>query len=165
MCVFGDSAIATGSRDKSIRCWYPTEGDKVGYVLGKTLIEHTSFVGPVSWIPPSEELPSGGLVSGGMDARVIVWNLETSTAIQDLRGHELQVTAVAVDDNGDFLSASLDRYVLAANLAANFASRVLQLTGRRNIEFGCLVGCIMNHIGVPPSLHQTKEKCTLSDSR
>ncbi|CAM6084680.1 unnamed protein product [Calypogeia fissa] len=111
LCIFGDSAIATGSRDKSVRCWYPTEGDKAGYVMGKTLVGHSSFVGPVSWIPPTEELPSGGLVSGGMDTRVIVWNLETSSAVQDLRGHELQVTSVAVEDNGDFLSASVDSTV------------------------------------------------------
>jgi phospholipase A-2-activating protein len=113
LCVFGDSAIATGSRDKSIRCWYPAEGEKNEYILGKTLIGHTSFVGPVSWIPPSEELPGGGLISGGMDTRVIVWDLETNSAIEDLRGHELQVTSVAVEANGDFLSASVDRYFIS----------------------------------------------------
>lgn len=79
LCVVGDSAIARASRDKS------TDGDKIGYVLGKSLIGHASFVGPVSWIPPSEELPSGGLVSGGMDARVIIWNLEISSAGQAFR--------------------------------------------------------------------------------
>ncbi|KAG6542654.1 hypothetical protein Mapa_015888 [Marchantia paleacea] len=108
VCICGDNAIATGSRDKSVRFWVAKDGEKGFYTLDKTLIGHTSFVGPVAWISPSEEFPAGGLVSGGMDTRVVVWNLETASAVQDLRGHELQVTSVSVANNGDFLSASVD---------------------------------------------------------
>ncbi|KAL2609949.1 hypothetical protein R1flu_028522 [Riccia fluitans] len=111
LCICGDSAIATGSRDKTVRIWSPTDDENGTYTLCTTLLGHSSFVGPVAWISPSEEFPAGGLVSGGMDTRVIVWDLGTSSAVQDLRGHELQVTSVAVTDNGDVISASVDSTV------------------------------------------------------
>ncbi len=104
-----DGRIATGSRDKSVRIWTAPEGEIGGYLVTKTLVGHTSFVGPIAWLAPSEDFPEGGLVSGGMDTRVLVWNVETASIVQDLQGHELQITSVAVDANGDILSASVDR--------------------------------------------------------
>ncbi|KAH7288377.1 hypothetical protein KP509_31G024400 [Ceratopteris richardii] len=77
-------------------------------MLEKTMVGHTSFVGPVAWLPPSESFPAGGLVSGGMDTLVIVWNIEDSKQVYTLRGHESQVTSVVIDDQGDIFSASQD---------------------------------------------------------
>lgn len=109
LCVVGDGEIVTGSRDKSIRIWNTTEGNKREYTMSKTLVGHTNFVGPVRWLPPTGRFPGGGLVSGGMDMRVIVWDLETASIVEDLKGHTLQVSSIAVDANGDILSASVDR--------------------------------------------------------
>lgn len=104
-----DGKIATGSRDKSVRVWNLVQGDNREFTLDRTLVGHTSFVGTVAWIPPSAQFPQGGLVSGGMDMRVVVWDLEKASIVQDLKGHSLQVSCVAVEANGDILSASVDK--------------------------------------------------------
>uniref|UniRef100_A0A0D6QXS4 Phospholipase A-2-activating protein n=1 Tax=Araucaria cunninghamii TaxID=56994 RepID=A0A0D6QXS4_ARACU len=108
ICICGDSGIATGSRDKTVRFWSVDESEKRSYVLRKTMVGHSSFVGPLAWIPPSEHLPEGGLLSGGMDTLVIAWDLSTAQANQTLKGHQLQVTGVTLDDHGDILSSSID---------------------------------------------------------
>ena len=72
---------------------------------------HTSFVGPVVWIPPNDEFPEGGLVSGGMDTLVMVWDLKSGERVNVLKGHSMQVTGIALDD-GDIVSCSLDWYEL-----------------------------------------------------
>eukprot|EP00250_Pteridium_aquilinum_P008027 c17609_g2_i1 orf=92-2383(+) len=104
--VCGESKFATGSRDRTVRLWAADHENS--YTLERTFIGHTSFVGPVAWIPANDKLPAGGLASGGMDTLVIVWNAEDSNAVHMLRGHESQVTSVVVDGQGDILSASID---------------------------------------------------------
>lgn len=110
LSVSHDGVIATGSRDKSVRVWNSNQGERE-YTLDKTLVGHTNFVGTVAWIPPNEFLPGGGLVSGGMDTRVLVWDLQQASIAKDMKGHKLQVSNVAVDPNGDILSASVDSTV------------------------------------------------------
>jgi WD40 repeat protein len=77
----------------------------------RILVGHTSFVGPVAWISANDELPKGGIASGGMDTLVIIWDAESGNKVYTLRGHELQVTSIAVDEQGDILSASVDKYI------------------------------------------------------
>lgn len=102
MC--GNAGIATSSRDRTVRLW-SLEGQK--YAASRILLGHTSFVGPLAWISPNEEFPEGGVVSGGMDTLVLVWDLRTGEKVQTLKGHQLQVTSVALD-GGDIVSASVD---------------------------------------------------------
>lgn len=108
ICICGDSGIATGSRDKTVRFWCVDETEKRRYTLSKTMVGHNSFVGPLAWIPANERFPEGGIVSGGMDTLVFVWDLSTAQAAQTMKGHQLQVTGVALDDQGDILSSSID---------------------------------------------------------
>lgn len=75
--------------------------------MSKILLGHTSFVGPLAWFSPSEEFPEGAVVSGGMDTHVFVWNLATGEKIQELKGHKLQVTGIALDGS-DVVSTSVD---------------------------------------------------------
>lgn len=94
-----------------MRFWTHDPENKYRYVLYKTLAEHSSFVGPLAWIPPCERFPDGGIVSGGMDTLVLLWDLRTGVAIETMKGHGLQVTGLVVDDNGDIISSSIDWYV------------------------------------------------------
>lgn len=108
ICVCGDSGIATSSRDKTVRFWVPDPEKKHDYVLSKTLAGHTSFVGPLAWIPPRGQFPEGGIVSGGMDTLVLLWDLARGEITEKMTGHQFQVTGLAVDDNGDIISSSID---------------------------------------------------------
>ncbi|CAI9769098.1 unnamed protein product [Fraxinus pennsylvanica] len=107
ICICDDAGIATSSRDRTIRFWTLDESNKRDYNLSKILLGHTSFVGPLAWVPPNEEFPEGGIVSGGMDTLVLVWNLVTGEKVQTLKGHKLQVTGIALDGS-DIVSTSVD---------------------------------------------------------
>ncbi|KAJ7978395.1 Phospholipase A-2-activating protein [Quillaja saponaria] len=104
ICVCGNEGIATSSRDRTVRFWSLDQSDNES---SKILLGHSSFVGPLAWISPNEEYPEGGIVSGGMDTHVMVWDLRTGEKVQTLKGHKLQVTGVALD-NGDIVSCSVD---------------------------------------------------------
>ncbi|XP_015900825.2 uncharacterized protein LOC107433940 [Ziziphus jujuba] len=107
ICVCGNVGIATSSRDRTVRLWSLDQSDERKYSESKILLGHTSFVGPLAWIPPNEEYPDGGIVSGGMDTLVLVWDLSTGEKVHTLRGHQWQVTGLALD-NGDIVSSSVD---------------------------------------------------------
>ncbi|KAK6136826.1 hypothetical protein DH2020_029421 [Rehmannia glutinosa] len=107
ICICGNAGIATSSRDRTVRFWTLDEPQKRDYTMSKILLGHTSFVGPLAWIPPNEEFPEGGIISGGMDTLVLVWNLATGEKVQMLKGHKLQVTGIALDCS-DIVSVSVD---------------------------------------------------------
>ncbi|XP_071930791.1 uncharacterized protein [Coffea arabica] len=107
ICICDNVGIATSSRDRTIRFWTLDQSNNRDYALSKILLGHTSFVGPLAWIPPSDEFPEGGLVSGGMDTLVFVWNLATGEKEHVLKGHQLQVTGVS-SDGSDIVSTSVD---------------------------------------------------------
>ncbi|KAG2294470.1 hypothetical protein Bca52824_041139 [Brassica carinata] len=109
ICVCTDEHIATSSRDRTIRVWSLGSDDKRKYSASKILLGHTSFVGPLASIPPSEEYPEGRLVSGSMDTSVLVWNLVNGEVVQSLKGHKMQVTGVTLDDE-DIVSSSVDHF-------------------------------------------------------
>ncbi|XP_057788250.1 uncharacterized protein LOC131005346 [Salvia miltiorrhiza] len=107
ICICGNAGIATSSRDRTIRFWTLDESQKRDYTISKILLGHTSFVGPLAWISPNEEFPEGGIISGGMDTLLLVWNLATGEKVQTLKGHKLQVTGIALDGL-DVVSSSVD---------------------------------------------------------
>ncbi|RYR22853.1 hypothetical protein Ahy_B03g068150 isoform C [Arachis hypogaea] len=107
ICVCGNERIATSSRDKTVRLWSQDPSEKRKFVSSKILLGHTSFVGPIAWIPPNDEFTEGGVVSGGMDTLVLVWDLKSGEKVQTLKGHSLQVTSITLD-NGDIVSSSVD---------------------------------------------------------
>ncbi|XP_015062220.1 phospholipase A-2-activating protein isoform X2 [Solanum pennellii] len=107
ICICDKVGFATSSRDRTIRFWSPDESNHRSFTTSKILLGHTSFVGPLAWVAPSEELPEGGLVSGGMDTLILVWNLSTGDKVQTLKGHKLQVTGIALDGS-DVVSTSVD---------------------------------------------------------
>ncbi|XP_062187090.1 uncharacterized protein LOC133890640 isoform X2 [Phragmites australis] len=108
ICICGDAGIATSSRDRTVRFWTRHPEKKREYFLSKTLVGHSSFVGPLVWIPPSDRFPEGGIVSGGMDTLILLWDLHKGEIVETLKGHASQVTGLAVDSNGDIISSSMD---------------------------------------------------------
>ncbi|KAL9253320.1 Phospholipase A-2-activating protein-like protein [Drosera capensis] len=107
ICVCDNAGIATSSRDRTVRFWPADGSGKYKGSSRKILLGHTSFVGPLAWIPPSGEFPEGGLVSGGMDTLALVWDLRTGEKVQTLKGHKMQVTGLVLDDH-DIVSSSVD---------------------------------------------------------
>ena len=95
-----------------MKFWTPDPEKKHRFVLSKTLAGHSSFVGPVAWIPPSDRFVEGAIVSGGMDTLVLLWDLSAGEVAETMKGHQQQVTGLAVDDNGDIISSSIDWYSL-----------------------------------------------------
>ncbi|XXG45540.1 hypothetical protein AAC387_Pa02g0597 [Persea americana] len=108
ICICGDAGIATSSRDRTVKFWSPDPEKKHRYMLSKTLVGHNSFVGPLAWIAPCENFPEGRIVSGGMDTLILLWDLKTGQSVQTMKGHQLQVTGLAVDDGGGITSSSID---------------------------------------------------------
>lgn len=49
-------------------------------------------------------------MSGGMDTLVLLWDLGRGEIVEKMEGHQFQVTGIAIDDNGDIISSSLDWY-------------------------------------------------------
>ncbi|KAK6946203.1 WD40 repeat [Dillenia turbinata] len=111
ICICGEFGFATSSRDRTVRCWGLDQqsNKKHKYSSSKILLGHSSFVGPLAWIPPNDQFLEGGLVSGGMDTVVIVWDLKRGESVQTLRGHQLQVTGVALDGD-DIVSSTIRRW-------------------------------------------------------
>nr|GEV16654.1 phospholipase A2-activating protein [Tanacetum cinerariifolium] len=107
ICVCDNVGIATSSRDRTIRFWSLEQSNTTAFTSSKILLGHTSFVGPLTWVSPNEQFPEGGLISGGMDTLVLVWNLATGEKVQTLKGHKMQVTGVTLDGS-DVVSASVD---------------------------------------------------------
>ncbi|OVA08337.1 WD40 repeat [Macleaya cordata] len=108
ICVCGDAGIATSSRDRTVRFCSLDPAQKNKCTSSKIMLGHNSFVGPLAWISPDESFPEGRIVSGGMDTLVLLWDLKTGETMQTMKGHQLQVTGLAIDDNADIISASVD---------------------------------------------------------
>ncbi|KAL8143565.1 hypothetical protein V2J09_016597 [Rumex salicifolius] len=107
ICICDNAGIATSSRDRTVRFWQVDLANNYTDSNSKILLGHTSFVGPLTWISPSEEFPEGRIVSGGMDTLVLVWDLKSGEKVHTLRGHNMQVTGVALDGD-DIVSSSID---------------------------------------------------------
>lgn len=107
ICVCDNVGIATSSRDRTIRFWPLDQTNNTACTSSKILFGHTSFVGPLAWVSPNEQFPQGGLISGGMDTLVLVWDLASGEKVQTLNGHKMQVTGVTLDGS-DIVSSSVD---------------------------------------------------------
>ncbi|XP_021738565.1 phospholipase A-2-activating protein-like [Chenopodium quinoa] len=107
ICVCENVGIATSSRDKTVRFWPLDPATNRVLESPKVMVGHTSFVGPLAWISPNDEFPGGGIVSGGMDTLGMVWDLKSGERVHVLRGHEMQVTGIALDDR-DIVTSSVD---------------------------------------------------------
>ncbi|OEL28588.1 Phospholipase A-2-activating protein [Dichanthelium oligosanthes] len=124
VCVCGDAGIATSSRDRTVKFWTRNPEKESEYVLSKTLAGHSSFVGPLAWIPPSDRFPEGGIVSDTVrclaampglgilsashDSTVKLWAL-TGQPLLEMIGHSSLVYSVDAHSSGLIASGSEDR--------------------------------------------------------
>lgn len=109
----------TSSRDRTVRFWSVDPANKYRVRESpKIMVGHTSFVGPLAWISPNDEFPEGGIVSGGMDTLVMVWDVKSGERVHVLRGHQMQVTGIALDDR-DIITSSVDWYIISMLLFLN----------------------------------------------
>lgn len=76
-------------------------------------IGHTDFVSALAYLPPSPAYPSGAIASGSRDATVVIWDPTAATATQlhTLKGHQYQVSSLAVAPDGAVASGSLDKTI------------------------------------------------------
>ncbi|KAF5951622.1 hypothetical protein HYC85_009566 [Camellia sinensis] len=100
ICVCGSVGIATSSRDRTI---HRMETSPPRSYFWGILVLWDHWLG----FHRTEEFPEGGIVSGGRDTLVLVWDLRTGEAAQTLKAHQLQVTGIALDGS-DIVSASMD---------------------------------------------------------
>lgn len=49
------------------------------------------------------------IAAGSFDGTVIVWDVGSATAVHTFKGHQYQVTSVAILPSGDVASASVDK--------------------------------------------------------
>ena len=127
VAVCAPDQFATCSRDKTVRVWAEAIGDD-GYATRVVCVGHTSFVTTMATIPPNkvQGLPEGGVVSGGRDKRVLVWNTSTGQSVNDFEGHSLDVTAVCVLSNGQIVSGAMDKTIRVWDTTTNKCLRVIQ---------------------------------------
>jgi small GTP-binding protein len=94
--------LASGSDDRTICIWNPTEGSLV-----KTLQGHSDTVFCVAWSHDGKLL-----ASSSDDETVILWNLLDGTALRTLSGHSSGVVSVAwLPDNKTLASGGGDKII------------------------------------------------------
>ena len=106
MCVAfspDGKAIASGSRDRTVRVWDAKTGVSVFPALGG----HVSDVNSVKFSPDGDVL-----ISGSVDNTIRVWDSMTGLQMLVLRGHETSVNSVAFSPDGQrIISGSSDETI------------------------------------------------------
>lgn len=104
----GEIGIITGSRDTTIKIWADDAPDTCS--LLNTLAGNKSYVGAVTYAPPGflPGLENGAVISGSFDGVVMVFDAVSGAPVHTYKGHQYQVTAVALLPTGDIVSASVD---------------------------------------------------------
>ncbi|ESL06845.1 hypothetical protein TRSC58_05474 [Trypanosoma rangeli SC58] len=92
--------VASGDATRNIFVWSPVDGA----VLYRDLVFHTLRVTSLAFAPQSSAL----LLSGGMDASLIVWDLNKATRKTEDAAHRGGVSAVAWTADGRLLSGGAD---------------------------------------------------------
>lgn len=103
--------VLTSSRDTTVKLW--VEDGPAAYVLLQTLTGHAKYVGALAYAPPGclAVAPSGAVVAGGFDGRVLMWDAASGEQLLAMDAHAYQVTGLAVLPDGMLASASVDKYV------------------------------------------------------
>lgn len=95
--------------------WSSSSPDRARPAPLPSQVGHSDFVTALAYLPPgaAPAFPRGAIVSGSRDTTVVLWDPETYVPLETLRGHQYQVTGVAVTPAGDVVSSSMDKTLRA----------------------------------------------------
>ncbi|UKZ84837.1 uncharacterized protein TrAFT101_000727 [Trichoderma asperellum] len=111
--LLGDSKLATGSNDETIKIWDIATGTCL-----QTLARDSSL--------SLLSLKNEKLASGSRDATVRIWDIVTGVCVQTLQGHSRPVTSIIALTENKLASGSLDNTVRIWDMAAGICIRILK---------------------------------------
>jgi len=116
VCLDDQGYIITGSRDNTAIVW-----EKVGdnpdtpaaqrWVIKRKLTGHTNFVNAVAALPGTPDFPTGLIVTGGQDTKILIHSMDIPEPINALTGHTEGVTCLSTGRFGTIVSGSSDMTV------------------------------------------------------
>ncbi|XP_017880052.1 phospholipase A-2-activating protein [Ceratina calcarata] len=117
IATFADGTIVSTSRDKTARVWKPS-GIEKDYETTATLKGHSNFVTSVCIINPSEQNPSGLIITGSHDKTICVYILDQTEPVNVIKSHQDTVCKLRTGImEGTFLSSSWDMSAKLWNLS------------------------------------------------
>ncbi|MBS0358983.1 MAG: WD40 repeat domain-containing protein [Proteobacteria bacterium] len=106
--------LASGSTDKMIRIWNPSNGS-----CSKVLSGHSESVWALTF------LPTGELVSGSSDNTIRIWDVVEGRCIQVLPGHTDAIYALCVLQSGVLVSGAADNTIRVWDVEKGLCTKVL----------------------------------------
>jgi len=102
-----DGSLVSASRDKTARLWQPMDDNT--YTLRKTFRGSLKYVSCVTSAEPSEEYPSGLVLTGSQDGMIRGYLPDVEEPLFQLEGHKENVTSLYLSKFGTLISASWDK--------------------------------------------------------
>lgn len=103
---FDDNMIASSSEDTTVKIWQiPDQG------LGKEILEepllslegvHQRKVHQILWHPVASNI----LLSASFDPLIVIWNLESGEAVQEIDCHPDNIFSVSWNSNGSLIATT-----------------------------------------------------------
>ncbi|XP_076758177.1 phospholipase A2 activator protein isoform X1 [Xylocopa sonorina] len=116
VATFADGTIVSTSRDETARIWKPS-GNGKDFEHTATLKGHTNFVTSVCVINPSEQNPSGFIITGSHDKTIHIYVPDQPEPINVIKCHQDTVCKLRTGTKeGTFLSSSWDMSAKLWNL-------------------------------------------------
>jgi len=99
-------ALISASRDKTAKLWMPLDAS---YTLRKTFKGHTKYVSCITSMEPTEEFPSGLILTGCQDGKIRGFLPDVEEPLYELDGHKENVTSLFLSKFGTLISGSWDK--------------------------------------------------------
>lgn len=155
VAVTSKNAIISGSRDRTAKLWLPNEIN-TGYNAVTTYNDQKNFVASVLYLEPTNEFPSGLVVTGGNDHLILIYQMHEPFTSFTLKEHSNTVCALTKGfEPNTFLSSSWDctaklwSLTLLPNSVRTFTGHTAAIWSVIQLKNGNIVtGCADKTIGV-----------------